>query len=56
MQKLEKELQRIEGKLNNPAFVDKAPAAVVDKEREKLQSQQQALAKLQEQQDSIRQL
>ena len=54
--KLEKDLARIQGKLSNAAFVDKAPAAVVDKEREKMQAQQQALEKLQEQAQRIRQL
>jgi valyl-tRNA synthetase len=54
--KLEKDLARIQGKLGNPAFVDKAPAAVVAKEQEKMQAQQQALATLQEQAQRIRQL
>jgi valyl-tRNA synthetase len=54
--KLEKDLARIQGKLDNSSFVDKAPAAVVSKEREKLQAQQQALVKLQEQEQYIRQL
>jgi valyl-tRNA synthetase len=47
--KLEKDLARISGKLSNPKFVDKAPAEVVAKEREKQESQQLALSKLQEQ-------
>ena len=54
--KLEKDLARIQGKLNNNSFVDKAPAAVVNKEREKMQSQQQALEKLQAQQSQIQQM
>ena len=54
--KLAKDLARIQGKLNNAAFVDKAPAAVVEKERDKLQAQQQALEKLQEQAQRIRQM
>jgi valyl-tRNA synthetase len=54
--KLEKDLARIQGKLGNPAFVDKAPAAVVAKEQEKMQAQQQALATLQEQAQRIRHL
>jgi valyl-tRNA synthetase len=54
--KLEQELSRIQGKLNNASFVDKAPAAVVAKEREKLQAQQQALETLQEQEHRIRQM
>ncbi|MBN7796304.1 valine--tRNA ligase [Parahaliea mediterranea] len=51
--KLEKDLSRIEGKLQNPSFVDKAPEAVVAKERDKLQAQQQALVKLREQEQRI---
>jgi valyl-tRNA synthetase len=34
---LQAEIQRAEGKLNNPGFVDKAPEAVVAAEREKLE-------------------
>jgi len=49
IEKLEKELARIQGKLGNPAFVAKAPAAVVAKEQEKMQVQQQALETLREQ-------
>jgi valyl-tRNA synthetase len=47
--KLEKDLPRIEGKLNNPKFVDKAPAAVIDKEKEKLASIQSSLINFNEQ-------
>ena len=54
IEKLEKDLSRIQGKLGNAAFVDKAPAAVVAKEQEKMQAQQQALATLQEQEQRIR--
>ncbi|RLQ21596.1 valine--tRNA ligase [Seongchinamella sediminis] len=54
--KLEKELKRVQGKLANSAFVDRAPAAVVEKEREKLQAQEQALQQLQEQERRIRQM
>ena len=56
IEKLEKDLARIKGKLGNPAFVDKAPAAVVAKEQEKMQAQQQALETLQEQARHIGQL
>ena len=56
MEKLEKELKRVQGKLGNSAFVDKAPAAVVEKEREKMQAQEQALQQLQEQEQRIRQM
>ncbi len=54
--KLRADISRIEGKLSNASFVDKAPAAVVAKEREKLQTQQQALNRLQEQEQKIREL
>ncbi len=37
-EKLNKEISRLEGKLSNPSFTDKAPKAVVDKEREKLEN------------------
>jgi valyl-tRNA synthetase len=54
--KLEKDLARIQGKLGNSSFVDKAPAAVVAKERDKMENQQQALQKLQQQQLEIQQM
>jgi valyl-tRNA synthetase len=54
--KLEKDLSRIQGKLGNASFVDKAPAAVVAKERDKMQAQQQALETLQEQVQRIQQM
>jgi valyl-tRNA synthetase len=54
--KLEKELQRIAGKLDNPSFVDRAPAAVVEKEREKMHGQRDALHKLKEQEQQLQQL
>lgn len=56
IEKLENDVARIAGKLGNASFVDKAPEAVVAKEREKMQAQQQALETLQEQQQRIRQL
>ena len=49
IEKLDKEVARLTGKLNNANFVDKAPADVVAKEREKVLKQQQSLATLQEQ-------
>jgi valyl-tRNA synthetase len=54
--KLDKELMRLQGKLDNSAFVDKAPAAVVAGEREKLDAQLQARKKLQVQLDQIQQI
>ena len=53
IEKLGKDLARIEGKLSNSSFVDRAPADVVEKERAKLADQQQALEKLREQEQRI---
>ncbi|MDR3477778.1 MAG: valine--tRNA ligase [Gammaproteobacteria bacterium] len=47
--KLTKETERAESKLHNPSFVDKAPADVVEKEREKLGELKAALDKMQKQ-------
>ncbi|WP_031433767.1 valine--tRNA ligase [Methylomarinum vadi] len=56
IQKIEKELPRIEGKLNNANFIDKAPAAVIAKEREKLANLQSSLGNLNEQLQKIKAL
>jgi valyl-tRNA synthetase len=56
IQKIVKDLPRIEGKLNNPAFVDKAPAEVIAKEKQKLAELQSILSNLEEQQRKIRSL
>lgn len=45
-QRLEQEIARSQGKLNNPGFVGKAPAAVVQKEQENLARNQEKLAQL----------
>jgi valyl-tRNA synthetase len=50
------ELQRCEGKLSNAGFVDKAPAAVVQKEQEKATELRSAINSLQEQQHKIQSL
>ncbi|WP_426152030.1 valine--tRNA ligase [Pseudomonas sp. DC3000-4b1] len=47
--RLQGEVERVGGKLSNAAFVDKAPPAVIEKERAKLAEAEQALAKLAEQ-------
>jgi valyl-tRNA synthetase len=54
--RISKEVARIEGelasfrkKLANPAFVERAPAAVVEQERQRLVDREQTLAKLQDQ-------
>ncbi|MBF1802795.1 valine--tRNA ligase [Alloalcanivorax profundimaris] len=54
--KLRKEVGRGEGKLRNPNFVDKAPEAVVNKEREKLDDHRSQLARLEEQLEKIKYL
>lgn len=54
--KLMKESQRLEGKLNNPKFVDKAPADIVQKERDRLTEAQSALSKMHEQKEKIAEL
>jgi valyl-tRNA synthetase len=56
MGRLEADLQRTEKKLGNPSFVEKAPPAVVQKERDKIAELQAALAKLAGQEAKIRAL
>jgi len=48
-EKLEKEHQRIQGKLSNKNFTDKAPEAVVNKEKAKLEDVESTLHKVIEQ-------
>ncbi len=47
--KIQKDLPRIEGKLNNPKFIDKAPEAVINKEKDKLAALHSSLKNLEEQ-------
>jgi valyl-tRNA synthetase len=54
--KLEKDCARTASKLDNRSFVDKAPAAIVAKEREKLELQRQALNKLKGQASELERL
>ncbi|MFM1892715.1 MAG: hypothetical protein RLZ44_1792 [Pseudomonadota bacterium] len=56
IERLGKEVERTSGKLENPSFVERAPAAVVQKERDKLEETRSALAQLQEQAAKIRAL
>ncbi len=49
IEKIEKELARTQGKLNNENFIGKAPAAVVDKERQKVTEMRASLENLKEQ-------
>lgn len=53
LEKLSIDIKRTEGKLNNENFVGKAPAAVIEKEREKLANAQMQVQKLNEQITSI---
>ena len=54
--KLKADVDRTQNKLANPNFVDKAPPAVVQKERDKIGPQKAAMAKLQEQVSKIQAL
>ena len=45
-QKMEKEIVRAQGMLNNPDFLQKAPEALVKAEQEKLATNRQVLASL----------
>jgi len=54
--KLEGDIKRTEGKLSNPNFVDKAPEAVVQKEKDKLAGAKAALENLSAQAEKIRAL
>ncbi|OOZ40539.1 valine--tRNA ligase [Solemya pervernicosa gill symbiont] len=56
IEKLEKEVQRTEGKLNNEKFIGKAPEAVVQKERDKLADARASLESLIEQRSKIEKL
>ena len=56
LDKLEREVQRVEGKLANPAFAAKAPPEVVAKEEEKLAETRQAVQRLSEQRQRIQTL
>lgn len=51
--KLNSEIDRILNKLNNEAFVAKAPEQVIAKEKEKLENFKQSLAKVIEQKEVI---
>ncbi|MGR9012178.1 MAG: valine--tRNA ligase [Gammaproteobacteria bacterium] len=56
IQKINNDLPRVEGKLNNPAFVDKAPPEVIDKEKAKLADLRSMLNNLEQQQRKIQSL
>ncbi|MCX7098461.1 MAG: valine--tRNA ligase [Methylococcales bacterium] len=50
IQKINNDLPRVEGKLSNPTFIDKAPADVIDKEKAKLAEMRSTLNNLEQQQ------
>ena len=56
LNKLENTKQGIESKLANSSFVDKAPAAVVDKERERLLDTDETIKKMRGQYERIKNL
>jgi valyl-tRNA synthetase len=53
IRKLEQDAQRVQAKLSNENFVSRAPASVVDKEREKLAETESALGSLRVQAERI---
>ena len=53
IQKIEKDITVLNGKLSNPKFVDKAPADVVAKEKDRLEAAKTSIAKLEEQKQKI---
>ena len=53
IEKTEKDLARVQGKLSNEKFVSNAPDAVIEKERSKLDEAEKQLAKLREQHSTI---
>ena len=56
IQKIHNDLPRVEGKLNNPSFVDKAPPEVIAKEQAKLADLRSMLNNLEQQQRKIQAL
>ena len=56
IQKIKIDLPRVEGKLSNPTFIDKAPPEVIDKEKTKLADLCSALNNLEQQQAKIQSL
>lgn len=55
-EKLQKELMKVKGKLNNEKFVSNAPEEVVAKEKSRLEEMETTLNKLNQQQQTITQL
>ena len=53
IERRQRDRQRAKEKVNNPNFVSKAPADIVEKERDKLLEVEAALAKLLEQRANV---
>ena len=53
---MENEIKRAEGKLNNPGFVSKAPAALVENERAKLATNKTMLESLRQRLEDMKNL
>ena len=51
--KLEKVIKQSSGKLSNQGYIAKAPAEVVQKERDKLTELEQAMSQLQQQRQTL---
>jgi len=56
IEKKQQEVARIEGKLSNPQFVERAPEAVVEKERAKIAEIQTALKSFEDQLERIKKI
>ncbi|MBB5212060.1 valine--tRNA ligase [Microbulbifer hydrolyticus] len=56
LDKLDKDLKQVAGKLQNPNFVDKAPEAVVNKEKQRLADLESTRARFVEQLESLKNL
>jgi len=56
IEKIQKGLSGLEGRLNNPSFTDKAPANVVEQVKKQAEEQQAALAQLEQQLVKIKQM
>ena len=52
----DKEIERVNNKLGNPGFTDKAPPAVIDKEKEKAAGFARDITKLKDQIEKIKAL
>jgi valyl-tRNA synthetase len=49
LNRMRRELDRATAKLNNPSFIEKAPGAIVDKERARIQELQDKIPRLETQ-------